>query len=175
MIKRSHKMLLALAFVFMAPGILAIIFYMHPEWLHGLPTNKGQFITPPRKVAFLSPGESSDWHILLWCKQGCNDSCLKQVDELARMRLALGRRLYQVDLWLLEPKEMPSCTSEVQAALQAQDVKIQPLTIDDGAALNSPLFLADKKGYLVLEYTNDSAVKDIYTDLKRLLSSGEQS
>jgi hypothetical protein len=177
---RSKKILMALFLVFIAPGVLAIIFYMNPSWLGGLPTNKGRMIRPSVQLTGL--GESGDkWHLAVWCAKGCDTTCLDTVDEMARVRLALGRRLYQVDLWVLQAEQGVMCQQAIASVLKAEAIKTRVLSTAEQNAVPllqdnaSKVFLADPDNYLVLEYAGTGKAADVFQDLKRLLNTREQA
>lgn len=176
MVKRTYKIFLALVVVFIAPGVLAFLFYKNPSWLGGLPTNKGVLVKPVTQVSYL-PAENKGWHVLLWCQKGCDAECLGHLDELARMRLAMGRRLYNVNIWLLHPQTEAACSSDTQQVLKDQSIQYKstaehPINSADDAFV----FLADPKGYLVLKYIQNTPVaKHIYSDLKHLMSTGDEN
>ncbi len=188
LLMRSKKVLLPLFLVFIAPGIFAILFYMHPSWLGGLPTNKGLLIRPSVPLAALdgseveseSATEKDKWHMVVWCPKGCDTTCLHTLDEMARVRLALGRRLYQVDLWMLQAKQSLVCSHEATEAFKAGAIKKRELSkkAQEEARLltNKPkVFLADPRHYLVLEYEALGKPSDVFQDLKRLLNTREQA
>ncbi|MCH9756417.1 MAG: hypothetical protein K0U37_04390 [Gammaproteobacteria bacterium] len=177
---RRKKILIALLLVFVAPGILAVLFYMNPSWLGGLPTNKGLLIRPPVELSYLDAASEDKWHLTVWCPKGCDTSCLQSLDEMARVRLALGRRLYQVDLWLLEGEEGGRCDQHTVEALVKEDVKSRVLLAKEQATVPllqdiPKVFLADPKKYLVLEYAMTGKAADVFQDLKRLLNTREQA
>jgi len=172
MMTRQKKLLFTLAFVFIVPGMLAILLYKYPGFLGGLPTNKGTFITPAKQVSYL-PTEGKGWHVLVWCEDGCSEACLGRMDEMARMRLALGRKLYDVNIWLLHDKETKACSAKTQEMLKANAIRYQATTdnILDTES-DAEAFVADPRGYLILKYMKESPVtKHIYDDLKHLLSA----
>ena len=178
---RTKWVLLALVLLFAAPGFLALVFYKHPAWLAALPTNKGEFIRPAVPLKVLdNPKEK--WSMVLWCPAGCDTACAKAFDQLARTRLALGRRLYQVDLWLLQAANTTVCSPGVKQAFDAQDVNLRTLSIDEQTKLallqqkDMKIFLADPDNYAVLQYSPiKNKPEDVFHDLKRLLSSREQA
>ena len=177
---RNKKIWLALLLVFIAPGILAFVFYMNPSWLRGLPTNKGLLIRPPVQMSFLDMPSKGKWHLTVWCPKGCDAACIHTLDEMARVRLALGRRLYQVDLWLLQAKQGELCQQKVADALKAEDVRTQMLSAEEQASMtlfdgNEKVFLADPNQYIVLEYAASGKASDVFQDLKRLLNTKEQA
>lgn len=176
---RTKGVFLALVLLFAAPGFLALVFYKHPAWLAALPTNKGEFIRPSMQLNLLdNPKEK--WNMALWCPTGCDTTCVKTFDQLARTRLALGRRLYQVDLWMLQPQNSAVCSPFVKQAFDKQDVNLRRISREEQntiALLKSKIkiFLVDPNNYMVLQYSSENKPEDIFHDLKRLLSSKEQS
>jgi len=176
---RTKWVLLLLVLLFAAPGLLALVFYKHPAWLAALPTNKGEFIQPAVPLKLLdNPKEK--WSMVLWCPAGCNIACVQEFDQLARTRLALGRRLYQVDLWLLQAANTTVCSPDVKQTLDAQDVNLRAVSVDEQAEAlllqqDMKTFLADPDNYMVLQYSPKNKPEDVFHDLKRLLSSREQS
>ena len=106
-LSRNSMMMLLLAVVFLAPGLAAIYFYQHPQWLMGHPTNKGEFVKPSIKIKSLNSSvlEShtveKKWHLVLWSPSGCTDECIRPLDQLVRIRLSLGRHFYEVEPVLL--------------------------------------------------------------------------
>jgi len=176
---RTKWILLVLVLLFAAPGFLALIFYKNPGWLAALPTNKGEFIHPVMPLSLLD-NPKQKWGMVLWCPAGCDVSCVKTFDQLARTRLALGRRLYQVDLWLLQAANMPLCSSDVKQAFDKQDVNLRTMSLDEQNKVSllqhdMKIFLTDPDNYMVLQYTLMNKPEDVFHDLKRLLSSREQS
>lgn len=179
MLSRTKKMLFALALVFIAPGVLAIIFYLNPSWLGEASMNKGTLLAPPQKLALL-PETKEKWHLTVWCPAGCDARCLSLLDEMARVRLALGRRLYQVDLWLLQKEDTAQCTKDVAEMLKTQAIEARYLSAQEQQDLtpfqDEPrVFLADPEQYLILQYEARGAAQDVFQDLKRLLNTREQA
>ena len=177
---RNKKILMALLLVFVAPGVLAIIFYANPSWLGGLPTNKGLLISSPVQAAFLDASSKDKWHLAVWCPKGCDAPCLHTLDDMARVRLALGRRLYQVDLWLLQGGQGAACNQEMIQAFKKEDVRAHVLSAEEQASVSlfnddGKVFLADPKQYIVFEYAASGKASDVFQDLKRLLNTKEQA
>ncbi|MDF1683402.1 MAG: hypothetical protein P1U36_01970 [Legionellaceae bacterium] len=176
---RTKGIFLALVLLFAAPGLLALVFYKHPAWLAALPTNKGEFIRPAMPLNILdNPKEK--WSMALWCPVGCHTPCVKALDQLARTRLALGRRLYQVDLWMLQPERTAACSPEMQQAFDKQAINLRSVSVDEQSKVDllkseMRMFLVDPNHFMVLKYSSENKPEDIFHDLKRLLSSQEQS
>lgn len=172
----KYYVLLLLAFMFAAPGIAALIFYQHPAWLGASKVNKGTLINPP--LALQSLGGGSKWRIIFWNPGVCDQACLKQVNMLARVRLALGRKLYQVDQLLVLGDNAYPVSDTIKAILKEQDFQTIQLSPDElnkisGTRPEAKIFIANPDNYLILSYQPQVNPDDIYKDLKLLLNTAE--
>lgn len=172
-----YMTLILLAMIFVAPGLSAYFFYTHPQWLNASRVNKGTLLTPPIPLKALN--ESSKWRLVLWSPKGCKEACIKQLDKLARVRLALGRKLYQVELWLLTGDEADEINQSAhvlikQADFQVGVLKLEPETGNDLLSNKAKLLIVNPDRYAILSYLSETDPDDIYKDLKLLLSSTEQ-
>lgn len=172
----KYYVLLLLIVMFAAPGVAAYIFYQHPAWLGSAKVNKGNFLNPPVELQVLKG--HTKWGIVYWTPNECGVSCLKQLDTLARIRLALGRRLYQVDQWLILGDKVPSLSQEAKATLKALDFHVVQLSAaqvntQGNLFADATVFLADPNNYLILSYTSSVNPDDVYKDLKLLLNTTE--
>ncbi len=171
--RRHYIALLLLVVLFAAPGLLAYFAYFHPQWLSANTTNKGQFITPPVSLNELSP--DSKWHLVLWSPDTCGQSCFEHFDKLARVRLALGRRLYDVDLSLL--LGAVAGATKFASPLQEPGVSMVTLSTAESARLfalysHPRLFIANPENFLVLVYPLNADPDDLFHDIKLLLVKG---
>lgn len=172
MTKRNFVTLLLLALLFITPGVAALLYFQHPQWLEAASTNKGRLLNPPYFLEELALGKKK-WHFIIWYPQSCDTACLQTVDKLARIRLALGRRLYEVEQWLLLKENED--TEALKKELQQQDIRVLSLKENEQKYAefdNKPeIFIANPDGYLVLAYDEAANPKDIYQDIKHLLSA----
>lgn len=173
--RRHYITLFLLVILFAAPGLSAYFVYFHPQWLSSTTTNKGQFITPPVLLNELS--SNSKWHLVLWSPATCDKSCFEHFDKLARVRLALGRRLYEVDLSLLLGAEAGSIKNN--PALKEPGVSTVTLSSGESVRLaalyKDPMFfIANPENYLVLTYPVAADPDDLFHDIKLLLVKGNQ-
>ena len=173
---RKYIILLLLALVFIAPGLSAYLFYKHTSWLGVAKTNKGALLNPP--ILFANPGMDAKWRLVLWSPKACVEDCVRQLDKLARVRLALGRHLYQVDPWLVLSADAPQLSEALANSLREQDIHVHRLSSSELAqkmALprDSVLYIMNPGDYLVLAYQPTSKPADIYHDIKRLLNTKE--
>lgn len=180
--RRNYFILLLLSLVFLTPGISAYVFYTHPHWLGHTTTNKGIFLDPSELLPSLQPSNGSTepkWHLVLWSPRACDESCIAQLDQLARIRLALGRRLYDVVIQLVLGANAPLLSGKFVQTLQEQDIHMLKLAV--GASKDTPalkdqlqIFIANPDNYLVLAYQPTVKPEDIFHDMKQLLSTTEK-
>lgn len=184
LLSRHALILLLLAVLFFAPGLAALYFYQHPQWLSGHSTNKGDFVRPPLRISPLIKEQSetkltmnsSKWHLVLWSPNGCDEACVTLLDQLVRVRLALGRRYYEVDERLLMRESSKPLSSSLSARFREQGIEVEYLPQMESAKLfvQSPqqrIFIANPLGFLVLSYVVTTESDDIYHDLKHLLTT----
>jgi hypothetical protein len=173
----QYSVILFLVLLFAAPGVLAYLFYQHPHWLGVSHINKGTLLEPPVLLDVFD--EKPQWRLMLWSAEGCDKACLQQVEQLAKLRLALGRKLYGVDQWLLIGDKAPPLTHEVQALLQESDIHYATLSHEITSQLQSlsatpVVYIVNPQRYLILQYTLESSRHDIYKDLNLLLNNSTQ-
>ena len=173
--RRHYVTLLLLVFLFATPGLSAYFLYFHPQWLSTTTTNKGEFLNPP--VLLLALATDSKWRLVLWSPETCEKTCLEQWDKLARIRLALGRRLYDVDLSLVLGAEAGALPVTLSKALPAPGMSVITLPARESQQLtvlhpHAELFIANPDHYLVLAYPVTAEPDDLFHDIKLLLAKG---
>jgi hypothetical protein len=177
MTKRNYFILILLALIFSAPGLSAYLYYRNPQWLNANTTNKGELLTPPVLLSGLAQ-TTPKWRFVFWYPKHCETACLQEVDKLARIRLALGRHLYEVDEWLVVADQDKQAAPLVNS-LKEKDIQVLPLEknlLEDLAVLGEKprVFIANPKGYLILSYAENAKPQDIYHDIKQLLGTTEK-
>lgn len=182
--KRNYLILALLGLVFAAPGISAYFFYTHPHWLGQATTNKGLFLDPPVLLSSLGqhtvvgPTAGPKWQLILWSPSACETSCLQQLDKLARIRLALGRKLYDVVPNLLLGHDAPSLPDALKKTLQEQDIQVVRMVADAKIPVlkdHIEIFIANPDNFLVLAYQPMAKPGDIFHDIKQLLNTTEKT
>lgn len=169
--------LLLLALLFAAPGIAALFFYQHPDWLGASKVNKGLLLTPPLVVNDFD--KQTKWRIVLLSPEGCDKTCMQHVNLLGRVRLALGRKLYQVDEWLLLGDNALPMPEEFESLLKKQDVHVKQLSAAEMAKAASlhtagTIFIVNPDNFYILGYSTEVNPNDVYNDLKLLLNTTEK-
>lgn len=172
----KYYVLLLLATMFAAPGITAYLFYQHPEWLGTSKINKGTLLSPP--IALNSFDKQSKWKIVFLSPGGCKKDCIQQLNMLARVRLALGRKLYQVDEWLVLDEQSSLVAEELKPLLKEQDINVITIPAAEMAKIKdlpakATIFIVNPENFLILSYQAGGNPDDVYKDLKLLLSTSE--
>ena len=131
--RRNIITMLLLATVFLAPGLAAYIFYQHTDWLAAAKTNKGELLNPPIPLSVLN--QEPKWKFVLWNPGVCETTCQEELDKLARVRLALGRRLYQVQIdFLVNTDASSQLSSALTERLREADINLIPIPNNNGNA-----------------------------------------
>lgn len=174
MLKKNYSSLIILLIIFILPGIAAYVVYNNPKLIAADSTNHGDFIKPPIYIAELA--NSKKWHLVYFAKTGCQTRCMGNIDKLARIRLALGRQVYDVDGYLMLPSTVKSLN--LRQAKILQDINIFVLKLDKNKqgqqqllAGNYDYYIINPEGYAVLGFVADSASEDIFQDLKKLVNN----
>lgn len=175
--KIAHQRVLIifiLTAIFLAPGIVAWLYYRHPTWLSSASTNRGRFVSPAYHLKTLD-NKHQHWRLIYWNPNSCNTTCMKHADDLARIRLALGRRLYQVDACVLLASEQPDFRPEQTKILQEKDMcmlKLPEKAEADRTALGDKpaFFIASPDNALILTYPITVASDDLFHDIKHLIT-----
>ena len=176
-VRYNYVVLLLLALLFAAPGLSAYVLYTHPSWLGEATTNKGVLLSPPVLLAHSdAPGK---WQLVLWSPMACEQGCIEQLDKMARIRLALGRHLYEVAPRLLLGVNAPPLSLKLVNALREQDIKILKLSTSEREHMpilqnHLEIFIANPEDYLVLAYQSTVKPDDIFYDIKQLLNTTEK-
>lgn len=169
--KKNKFILLILAFIFFAPSIAAYLFYQHPNWRAAQTVNKGKLLHPPETLTLF---EGEKWHLFLFSPEVCSQACFKELSQLTQLRLALGRRYYNVDLSLITLDSRSDLNKKTRQLMKKNDVhwiklnpenQNTPLLLQYGAST----FIATPQQRLILQYTSPARLEEVYHDLKHLL------
>lgn len=162
--KKFYGTISLLIILFTAPGILAYIVYQHPHWISGR-TNHGQLLQPPTLLH--STYQGNKWQLLYWSPHSCDEACLHRMNDLAKLRLALGRRLYHVDLVLATAPLQQNLQPELQAFLQKIDG--QKVETQESLSKEPAIYLVNPQHYVILAYSRMQPSKEIFQDLQKMV------
>ena len=161
-----------LILIFFMPGLSAYWLYHHQNWLVSQTTNKGQLLTPPILMKALNASSNEPkWGLVLWSPGPCRKLCQQQLNKLSRIRVALGRRYYSVQLFLLIMDSSELSSKKLRRFLRLHH--IQSVVVGEKAFSDhfnrSSVFIADPNHYLILSYALQADPADIFNDLKHLI------
>lgn len=171
MIRTRFSVIFFLVIIFIAPSLVAYLFYTHPQWLPEASTNRGSFVSPRFKLDVFP--QKNHWRLLYWSPSMCDEHCIRRLNMLARVRLALGRHLYQVDACVLT--ESQTISVKQTKLLQKEGICVLKLS-GKNQVLRAPLgssplfFIVNPENDLVLKYSDDMKAEDLFHDIKHLLT-----
>jgi len=167
---------MSLILLFMLPGVSALFLYNHPGYIHST-TNRGALVQTSMKMIPLD--EKQQWKLVYWNKQSCRQNCLKILDKLYRVRLALGRRYYKVSEWLLQDDNVTSPSGKQLKIMKKHNIHFTSLTqrevkLREVLKSKSAIFIISPQRDFVLTYPLNVSPDDIFKDLKHLLTVSEK-
>ncbi len=171
--KNKHLTLMLLALLFLIPVLGAYHLIKHPEWIQGQnPTNYGTFVEKPL-VWHHDGDEKRPWQLVLWQNQACDKECLKQLDLLARIRLAMGRKVYLMNIWLFCSENVKLSAKDIQK-LQQHDIHIAYASSKEEAQWNNvfvsqPIVLVTPEHKTLMMYGLNPNPKKMYHDFQLLI------
>lgn len=170
---------LAIAAVFLGPLIASFALYYGELWRPSGSTEHGTLILPPRVVPESVTADGAElplrgrWSLVIMTEGECDPLCRDTLYETRQLRLALGRERDRVQRVWLAPAE--AGTSGLVA--EHPDLRVASLASPSGRALAESVgasepgevLVVDPLGNLMLRFPPDTGMRDIHTDLKRLL------
>lgn len=170
--QRKSVLLLLLIVLFISPGLAAVLFYQHPQWLSGASVNKGDLINPPFSVKALA----GHWNLILWQPQRCDKACVANLEKAHRILLALGRQYYQIKLWCLQDEQslIDNPVFEKMHVVHTLGIAQKDSSVRRKLGDQPRFFIANAQGFLILSYLPNASSQDIYHDLKQLFRVNEK-
>ena len=97
------------------------------------------------------------------------------LDKMARIRLALGRRLYNVESYLFMPQSVKGLTEEQEVIVQDVNISVLKFAADgeDYQRIfnkKRAFFIISPENYVILSFAADTPSEDIFADLKKLVN-----
>lgn len=171
-LRRNFWTVIFLVLLFVMPGVVAYFFYINPNWSLGKETNKGSFIKPPVLLSEFKP--NNHWRLVYYSANTCGAICLGNLDKLSRVRLALGRRLYNVDIYLLLTKHGLDITEKQKKLLRDIDINVLKFDANDLHAQSifkeqDAFYIVSPENYAILTYQVATPPDDIFQDIKKLV------
>ena len=177
---KGRAQLLGLALVFLGPLALAFWLYYGSSWRPMDQAVHGELISPPLALPDtpLTPDGQvrlrDVWSLILVMPADCGEDCRKALYATRQLRAALGRDRDRVQrVWIVE-----NGTPDFDFLLAEHP---DLLTVDSKASAGADLisrfnrrsevdiFVVDPLGNLMMRFPPDLSMRDMHTDLKRLL------
>ena len=196
--RRRLELLLIIAIAAGTPIAATLLYVFAPP---GGTTNHGELLAPVELDAVLLPAEAPDWQLLVVGEAACGEACQARLCAIAQARLVNVGELERVGrLWLLSgpgtppaelpvrpgcgrqlPAEVPATVADidVRAGVAVRRASAAQLAVLPAAA--APLeaadyiYVLDPLRRVIMRYPPDAAVKDIASDLRRLLRLSQRA
>ena len=178
----GRRQFLLLGLFFLGPLALAFIVYYGFDWRPAGSTEHGELLSPPVVLPDTVIGEERDgevprlrrkWSLIVLMDDGCGESCQAVLYETRQVRKALSRERDRTQRVMLIRGDFDRETIETQhpdLIILTDDL---PVAAEIQSALGGLereyIYLADPIGNLMMRFPRDTAMKEIHTDLKKLL------
>ena len=183
MLTRSRLALLGLFVVFVAPPLLALVFYFGVgSWFEPGTVNRGALLDPPRLAPegglVLVNGDAlpADWLDRRWtlvhlATDGCGGACEAALRALRQAHRALGRNESRVQRLLLLPEAspFPPEADHPVARVTPEWHRVLRDPSREGEEGQSGTWLVDPRRFVVSYFPADTGPRAIKDDLTRLL------
>ncbi|MBF2735986.1 MAG: hypothetical protein ISN26_08005 [Betaproteobacteria bacterium AqS2] len=196
--RRRLEFLLIVAIAAGTPIAATLLYLFAPP---GGTTNHGELLAPVELDAALLPEQAPDWQLLVVGAPACDEDCQARLCAIAQARLVNVGELERVGrLWLLDgpgtPSEeiavRPGCGRQLPAEIPMTvpdidvraGVQVRRATAAQLAALPAPaasfaaadyIYVLDPLRRVIMRYPPDAPVKDIASDLRRLLRLSQRA
>lgn len=183
MLTRPRLVLLGLLAVFVAPPVLALVFYAGVgSWFAPETVNRGSLLDPPRpaprdRLVLVSgdvlPEDFLDrrWTLVHLTADGCGSACGAVLEAMRQAHLALGRDRARVQRLVLVPaaSSLPADIDHPAAAATAAWRRSLRGPPDGGAEKGRGVWLVDPRRFVVSYFPAGVGPRAIKDDLARLL------
>lgn len=185
--KRRYVIFLLLSSIFVVPILIALMMVKWSETTFFKHSNHGQLLQPPLTLSQLSltwlPFSSqtlsqtnSSWHLVYIFPQACFNSCQERVKALRQLHLALGKDQPRVQQILASVVFPPALLAKLQSDYPELRLALLPKLLETNQhqfAQAEALYIIDPHNNVILYYTADFKLKDLYQDLTHLLKSSQ--
>jgi len=183
---RQRFFLVAIFALFSLPMLVAWVIYQGAGSRWTLPTgNHGVLIRPPRPVSVDGLRDiqgkplgaqwvQRHWTLMYIAPAACEDDCLRSLDAIRRVRLALGEDMKRVRRVYVAAAagggEGPSASDPGLQLIRASALWLSNFVIRDrDGAPRGRIYVVDPQGLQMMYYPAGADPKGILKDLERLL------
>lgn len=169
--RQARRTLAGIVILLLLPFAVASGLYLS-GWRPARTGNHGLLIEPPVALAVSGarPGQwTGKWSLVLLHDAPCGEACRLRLDELRRLRVALGREMARTRLVWLGMGIAPEAA--------AMPGRMPDLTTLDGVAAEfsrlppGSLLVVDPQGRAMLRYPPGAPLAGVRSDLERLLKT----
>jgi hypothetical protein len=180
--------------IFAAPSLAAWFFYLNPQYLPGVRSNRGELIQPAVELAALGTlldanGSTLDlttfdgrWTLVFLAGADCADPCRARLADLRQIRLATGEGQMAVErLLILTRPVKPNLLVDLGGDFPGMRIVALDATaagrlldaLGQGEAALARVYVLDPMGRLMMRYAADAPAKDTLKDLERLIKASK--
>ncbi|HBB53682.1 MAG TPA: hypothetical protein DCZ80_07255 [Legionellales bacterium] len=171
-ILKKYLSILVMVFIFSLPFFAAFYVFLHPDLLRNFSsTNYGQWA--PKMHWQFNEKQARPWQLVYWHEFTCSKECIAQLDQLGRIRLAMGRKVFNLDIVLLQPEGI-QVSKVLKQQLKEWNMYYQTIPQAQVGEWNQmfkehPIVLFDAKHQSILMYPLNLDSKKAYHDLQVLV------
>ena len=167
---RGRRTLLFITLLFAVPIVMAMVMYFSGTAIPVGSAAKGRLIAPPKVL----PEETflKIWSLIVLTGNECDATCLTTLENIRQIRLSLGAKMTRVQTVFIPASETairPDLADEHPVLIvvnPGDSIEIRNII---GTYKNGEVFLVDPLGNLMMRFPRDTGMKEIHTDLKKLL------
>ena len=170
-LKRGRVKLTLLGLFFAAPFALAWLAVQF-DWAPGIPSNYGEFITPPRPLGGAALERlRGKWVLVTLDAAACDTYCEKKLFFMRQLRRAQGKDQERVErLWLLTDSGRPGAAlGAAIAGTHVAPAAALAARFPAAGAVSDHIYVVDPLGNLMMRYPREPDPSRMLKDLQRLL------
>lgn len=181
-VDRGRRQFLMLAAFFLGPLVLAFVIYYGFDWRPAGSTEHGQLLRSPAVLPDVALADEAGgvvptfrrkWSLIVIMDDGCAEECQAVLYETRQVRKALSRERDRTQRVLMISGDFDRATVELQhpdlIIVTGDTPAARALAGTLGQIERDYIYLADPLGNLMMRFPRDTGMKEIHTDLKKLL------
>ncbi len=170
--KKARRIFLIILILFLAPMILARVFYAHKTWLPQHTVNHGQLLVPPPALQQLTsdPGRARSHWVLLFIHNGsCDDFCWQNLHNMGQIQRALGKDIQRLQRVFLTSEKADEKLQQWLSASETLHWQVAEFDLIRVLRHPSTWYVIDPLGNIILSYPANTNPEAILDDLKYLM------
>ena len=153
--------------IFIAPVLVSWFMYAYHDYFHFQTNNHGKLLAPPLHDETLSAGAAKTWQ-LVYAPANCEShNADSMMFTLHQLRLLLGKDMRRVSLTLLTETDCKLVDTHDFRKLTFTNAQLRAQLHDH--QISEKIFLIDPLGNLFMYYDSDTALSNVFKDIKHVL------